>query len=137
MAKEKDVNKKEKKTVVAKGKDLSISTKHSIAICKFLKNKKLEDAIKLMNEVIALKKAVPTKKEAHKKGMASGKFPLKATKAFLKILKNVKSNANSKGMDISKLIIKAKANKASRPLKPGRFRRQFKRTHIEIVGMMK
>ena len=111
---------------------LPISTKHSTFVCKFIKGKKIEDAIKDLEKVVILKKAVPMKGEIpHRKGMMSGRYPKKTAEHFIKLLKGLSANANVNGLE-NPIISEAIANLASRPYsKFGRVRR--KRTHIKIV----
>lgn len=126
-----------KKTqAVVRGVGLPISTKYSVAICKFIKNKKIEKAIEGLEQAALKKKAIPMKGEiAHKKGkrMSSGKFPKKASEHFITLLKSLQSNANE--LD-NPIIGEAMANLASRPF--GRFGRiKRKRTHVKIIAMEK
>ena len=113
--------------------NLPISTKHSIAVCRFIKNKKIENAISELEQVFSFKKAVPMKGEIpHRKGkgMMSGRYPKKATEHFIKLLKALSANANTNGLD-NPVIVEAVANIASRPFgKFGRVRK--KRTHVKI-----
>jgi len=54
---------------VVNGKDLPISTKHSIAICNFIRGKKIEESVAKLNEVLNFKRALPMKGEIpHRKG---------------------------------------------------------------------
>ena len=112
---------------------IPISTKHSIAMCKFIKYKSIDNAIKDLEEVLVMKKAVPMKGEIpHRKGkgMMSGRFPKKASENFIRLLKSLSSNANTNDMD-SPIISEAIANIAQRPM--GRFGQiRKKRTHITI-----
>ena len=94
----------------------------------------------MLEKVINKEQAVPyrryNKNVGHKKGrIAAGRFPIKASKHFLMLLKSVEANAQNKGLDVNSLIIKqAIANKASRQFHQGRQRRiELKRTHINIV----
>jgi len=129
----------QKKTIVKKTEaivnvvNLPISTKHSIAVCKFIKNKKIENAISELEQVLGFKKAVPMKGEIpHRKGkgIMSGRYPKKATEHFIKLLKALSANANTNGLD-NPVIVEAVANIASRPFgKFGRVRK--KRTHVKI-----
>lgn len=120
------------KSVIARGKDSPISTKHAIAICRFIRNKTADEAISMLQEVVSLKKAVPMTGELpHRKGMCSGRYPINASRQFIKLLKNLNANASNLGVDSSQLIIHAKANLASRR----RFSRRaqhFKRTDVFI-----
>jgi len=134
--KEKKVEKKEikvKKTdAVINATAAPISTKHSIAVCKFIKGKKIEEAIENLEKVISLKKAVPMKGEIpHRKGIMSGRYPKKTAEHFIKLLKGLSANANVNGLE-NPIIYKAIANMASRPYsKFGRVRR--KRTHVKLI----
>ena len=81
----------------------------------------------------------------HRKGDAqsftkSGKYPIRACRAFLGLLDSVKSNADYKGLDAEKLLIKhITANQGYRRISyqaRGRIsgkRRQKKSTHLEII----
>jgi len=123
-----------KSEAVVKGKDLQISTKHSIAICDFIRGKTIDKAITSLTEVIEMKKAVPMKGELpHRKGegMERGRYPIKACQEFIKLLRQLAANATINGIDIEKTRISCKADKASRPYK--RFgNMRFKRTHITL-----
>ncbi len=121
----------------ASAKNLAISTKHSIEICNALRYKTVGYAKRYLEEVIDLGRAVPFKRfntdTGHKKGMAAGRYPQKAAKAFLALVKSVESNAQSKGLNSSNLkIVTLLSNKASVPVTGGRHRRGTKRTHLEI-----
>ena len=123
-----------KSEAVINARNIPISTKHSIAICAFIKNKKIGNAISELEEVVALKKAIPMKGEIpHRKGkIMSGRFPKKATSSFLKLLKSLNANANYNKLE-DPIIIQAIANIGARPYgKFGRVRK--KRTHIKIVA---
>ncbi len=112
------------------GKNLGISTKHSIAICKAIRGKKLEEAVYLLEDVLKMKKAIPMKGEIpHRKGMMSGRYPIKAARQFIKLLKQLAANASVNNLDLEKARIECKSDLASRPYK--RFgSEKFKRTHV-------
>ena len=114
-------------------KSIPISTKHSIAICRFIKGKSIEKAIVDLEQVILKKKPVPMKGEIpHKKGIMSGRFPEKASMQFVKILKRLSANSNVNGIN-NPVIVSAVSNFAQRPY--GRFgSTQKKRTHIQIIA---
>ncbi len=134
--KEQKQKQKKRDYAIAKGIDLPISTKHSIAICRFIKGKHPAEAIEMLEKVRKLKLAVPMQGEIpHRKGrIMSGRYPVKAAEYFIKVLKTVIANAVQLGLDESKLYISiAKADKASRPYRPSRhLGRRFKRTHLLI-----
>ncbi|GBE20462.1 MAG TPA: hypothetical protein ENG87_04330 [Candidatus Pacearchaeota archaeon] len=118
--------------------NLPISTKQSIAICKFVKGKSIEKAITDLEQVSMIKKVVPMKGEIpHKKGkgISSGRYPKKSAEQFIKLLKSLSANANVNDLN-NPIITEAIANLASRPYgKFGRVRR--KRTHVKITAKEK
>ena len=127
-----DVKKPKKNEAKVNGRSLPISTKHSVALCNFIRNKDIDLAINLLNEVVQMKKPVPMKGEIpHKKGIMSGRYPVKASKEFIKLLNSLKANALYNEIELEKLKLFCKANTASRPYR--RFgRTRFKRSHIEL-----
>jgi len=67
---------------------LPLSTKHCIAICRFIRGKKIDVAMSLLEDVLKMKKAVPMRGEIpHRKGkrMERGRYPIKAAKYFVKL----------------------------------------------------
>jgi ribosomal protein L22 len=134
----KEIPKVKKTEVSVKGINVPISTKDAKFICKFIKNKKIRDAIKDLEQVKIRKKAVPMLGEIpHRKGkgISSGRFPKKAAEKFITILKSLAANANEGNLD-EPIIAEAMANQAARPY--GRFgRTQKKRTHIKIIAKEK
>lgn len=115
---------------------LPISTKASVEICSALRFRSLSFAKRLLQDVAVLKRAVPYKRfrrdVGHKPGMASGRYPQKASSAILIVLKSAEANAQMKGMHTSHLnVVHICAHRAYRPLRVGG--RQSKRTHIEVV----
>ncbi|MEX0921020.1 MAG: uL22 family ribosomal protein [Candidatus Pacearchaeota archaeon] len=129
-------NEKNKKDfAIVNSNNLPISTKHSKAICKFIRGKKIGDAIADLEKVLVLKKAVPMKGEiGHRKGkgMMSGRFPKKASERFIKLLKSLSANSINHGIE-NPFVTEAIANIGSRPY--GRFGRvRMKRTHVKLVA---
>ncbi len=124
-----------KEYAIVNGKSLPISTKQATAICKFISRKKIPQARRELEEVIKKKKAIPMKGEiAHRKGkkIMSGKYPLKASKIFIELLKSLAGNTLVNNLD-DPIIYEAIANKASRPMaRFGRWER--KRTHVKIIA---
>ncbi len=131
------VQKVKKDEAVVKGISLSLSTKTSVAVCRFIKGKKISDAIADLEQVVVKKKAVPMKGEIpHRKGkIMSGRFPKNASESFIHLLKNLQANANVNGLE-EPIVAEAMANIASQPYgKFGRVRR--KRTHVLIKAKEK
>jgi len=114
------------------GKSVPISTKHAIAICNMIRNKRIDEAISLLELAEKKKIPVPMRGEIpHKKGIMSGRYPVNALGHMIKLLKSLKSNALVNELELEKFIIFCKANVASRPYR--RFGKgKFKRTHVEL-----
>ncbi len=97
------------KTSKALGKELHISKKHAHEIASAIKGMKVHVARGFLEDVTELKQAVPYKRYVksvpHRKGMCTGRYPQKAAKEFLKVLKNAESNATYKGLDAQNLKI--------------------------------
>ncbi|MCA6213232.1 50S ribosomal protein L22 [Thermococcus bergensis] len=130
----------------ASGRDLRISPKLSIEVCREIKGMMLNDAIKLLDDVIAKRRPIPLRRfndsQGHKKGkgFGPGRYPVKVAKEIKKILLNARNNAEQKGLDPDRLkIIHAAAHRG--PVLRGYIPRAFGRatpfneqtTHIEIV----
>ncbi|SNQ60705.1 50S ribosomal protein L22P [Candidatus Methanoperedens nitroreducens] len=97
------------KTSKSIGKELHISRKHAHEICSTIKGMKVDDARELLEDVSVLKQAVPYKRYKrnipHRKGMCTGRYPQKAARDFLRVLKNAENNARYKGLDSDNLRI--------------------------------
>ena len=142
---EKSSETKEKKAVTPKikkdhaivnAKGVPISAKYSKAICKFIKYKSIPKAIRDLEDVLTLKKAVPMKGEIpHRKGkIMSGRFPIRATKHFIILLKSLQGNATMHELE-NPIIVQAISNIGQQPAGKGGIRR--KRTHLTIKAMEK
>jgi len=120
-------------------RDISISTKMAVEVCNIIRNKELEQAKKILQDIISLKRPIPIRRYkrdlAHRKKIGPRRFPVKTSKKLLEILDEVGANAQFKGLDINNLVIAhIAAHQAARPWHFGRQRRRkMKRTHIEIV----
>jgi large subunit ribosomal protein L22 len=122
----------------AAGLNLDVSTKQCVEICKYLRNKTLQDAKAILEAVILKKRAIPfpkyTEGAGHKKGIGPGKYPVKAASLILKIFKSVEANAQTKGLSSNLKIVHMNAHQAARPWHYGRLRRvKMKRTHVEVI----
>ncbi|MEM4625296.1 MAG: uL22 family ribosomal protein [Candidatus Pacearchaeota archaeon] len=145
-AKEEIKESKDKKTKVKKTeafvnvRNAPISLKVAVSIGRFIKYKRIDESISLLEKVINKKIAIPFKGEMpHRKGlmlnnkrMMTGKYPIKASKNFIRILRDLSANANVNGLDMDKVIIKEVIiNKGQKQYH--RFgNTQFKRVHIYI-----
>ena len=145
-----DYSKKIEGDNIAKGKanELSMSPKHSIEIASFIRHQRVNDAIAYLNQVVALKKAIPFRRfnsnVAHKRGMPgnwdAGRYPVKASEAYIRILESVKKNAEYIGLDAENLEIihvtanRGRAQKSFFPRAMGRASPKVRETvNIEII----
>jgi large subunit ribosomal protein L22 len=132
----------------AKANELNMSPKHSIEIATFIRNQRVNDAIAYLNEVVSLKKAIPFRRfnrnVAHKRGLPgnwdAGRYPVKASKAYIRVLESVKKNAEYIGLDADNLEIihvsanRGRAQKSFFPRAMGRASPKVRETvNIEVV----
>jgi large subunit ribosomal protein L22 len=106
------------KHVRASIREKKISHKHARETAKAIKGLTLEKARDYMLSVIAKERAIPfarfKNQVGHRSdpGMMSGRYPEKTAGEFLKLLDNLESNAEYKGMDMDRLkIINATSHK--------------------------
>jgi large subunit ribosomal protein L22 len=101
----------ETKTARIWGRELRISPKHAVEICSFIKGRKIGTAKTMLVEVTEKKRAVPFRKYKRKvghkviEGWFAGRYPVKAGNAFIRLLDELSSNAEYKGLDTSRLKI--------------------------------
>ena len=106
------------KHVRAAMREKSISHKHAREISVAMKGLTIEKARDYLLDVISFKRSIPfgryKNQVGHKSdpGTMSGRYPEKAATEILKLLDNLESNAEYKGMDLDRLkIINATAQK--------------------------
>ena len=132
----------------AKANELNMSPKHSIEIATFIRHQRVNDAIAYLNDVVGLKKAIPFRRfnrnVAHKRGLPgnwdAGRYPVKASKAYIRVLESVKKNAEYIGLDADNLEIihvsanRGRAQKSFFPRAMGRATPKVRETvNLEIV----
>ena len=137
--------------VKASAREVNVSPKATREVCKAIKGLRLDDARRFLEEVIAMKRAVPfrryKKKVGHRSGLQgfyAGRYPVKAAKAVLRVLENLEANAEFKGMDLDRLVIFHAAAYPGMKIKDY-FPRAFGRSspnfrtlvHIELAGREK
>jgi large subunit ribosomal protein L22 len=121
------------------GRSLPISFKQSVEICNFIRNRNINYAKDVLNKVIVHKQAIPLRRfnanTGHKKKMAAGRYPKKASMEILKLINSVEANAQFRGLNTANLVIRhINVNKASKVMHYGRKRSRWaKRTNMEIV----
>ncbi len=126
---------KKKEFAIVDAKDVGISTQHAKFIAKFIKKKKIDDAMEDLVKVIDCKKPVPFKGEyPHRgKGIMAGRYPKNASESFIKLLKGLAANASVAGIN-DPVISEAIANQAARPRRRfGKYK--FKRTHVFLKAV--
>lgn len=117
---------------------LPISTKQSVELCSFLRNRTTEKSKQLLKQIAAKKLALPFlkyKSLPHRKGkIASGRYPIKASKYLLDIIESVEANAKQKNLTLPLRIKHISAHKGATTHHYGRHRgTKAKRTHIAII----
>ena len=135
------------KHVRASIREKKISHKHARETAKAIKGLTLEKARDYMLSVIAKERAIPfarfKNQVGHRSdpGMMSGRYPEKTAGEFLKLLDNLESNAEYKGMDMDRLkIINATSHKGvaiNRFIPRAQGRATDKNdilTHVELVA---
>jgi len=128
------------------GRELHISPKKSMEICRTVKGMKASQAKSFLEDVIALKKPVPFKRfkrdVPHRKGkgIMSGRYPKNAALGILQTIEHAEHNAEYKGLDPEIMFIKHAAAHRGQIIK-GRMPRAMGRataknkhtTNIEII----
>lgn len=136
------LDKKSDKTAKAMCYEADISPRHAIELCRELKTMRISEAKDYLNDVIALKRAVPFKRHnknvGHRRGLHkwdAGRYPQKAASEILRLLNNVESNAEYKGLEPDHMHILYMSAKRGRVI-DGFFPRAMGRTtpkHGETV----
>ncbi|MBS3089436.1 hypothetical protein J4461_00975 [Candidatus Pacearchaeota archaeon] len=125
-----------KEEAIVNGLNLSTSKKHCMYIGDFIKGKSIDIAIAELSEVLKFKRAIPFRGEIpHRHGdMMSGRYPIKAIKFFIPMLKGLRGNSLANGLDLEKTKISfASPSWASRPRRRGGER--FKRVNVVLKAM--
>lgn len=124
----------------AQGISLPVSFKQSVEVCRFIKNRRYKDAVRMLEGVMEIKTPVPYRTfnrggTGHRKGMGPGRYPQKASAYIIKLLKSAFANASQKGLDTESLVVKsAVAKQGPKTFHYGRKRGiKAKRTHVEVV----
>ena len=128
-------------------REKTISHKHAREIAVKIKGMSIDKARSYLEDVVRLKRAVPFRRYhnevGHKSdtGVMSGRYPQKAAGEFIKLLDNLESNAEYRGMDLDRLrIVNATVHKGRKiqrfiPRAMGRATPKIDiLTHIELVA---
>jgi large subunit ribosomal protein L22 len=98
-------------TAKAIGRELDISPKASVEVCREIRGMMVEDAVKILEEIISQKRPLSfrryNKKIGHRKGkkFGAGRYPKKTAKAVLDVLKHAQHNGEYKGLDSDNMRI--------------------------------
>ncbi len=136
------------KTVIASGRELNISPKHSREICNSIKGMLVSKAIDYLEEVVDMKRSVPFKRHHKKvghrsdlKGWDVGRYPQKAAGEILKVVKALEKNAEFKDLEVDRLLLFHAAAQKGRKIKrifPRAFGSSSPKvnilTHIELAA---
>jgi large subunit ribosomal protein L22 len=91
------------------GREMPISPRHSIAICKYIRGWRLERAKDFLADVVKLKAAVPDRRyggSGHRRGkLGPGRYPEKAARQILKVLEGAEANAEYKGLVTEDMVV--------------------------------
>jgi large subunit ribosomal protein L22 len=128
----------------ARGIELPMSPKKTYEVLNAIRGLPVERAQTFLEEVVALRRAVPFRRynqeTAHKKGIGPGRYPKKVAKNVLQILTNARENAEYEGLDADRLVVQVAASsrgrirKASMPRAHGRATSWHEQTtNVEIV----
>src|SRR5215831_11640193 len=128
-------------------REKTISHKHAREIALAIKGKSIETARTYLQSVVNLEHAVPFRRYnnevGHKSdtGVMAGRYPEKAAKEFIRLLDNLESNAEYRGMDLDRLkIVNATVHKGRKierftPRAMGRATPKINiLTHVELVA---
>ncbi|RLG60661.1 50S ribosomal protein L22 [Candidatus Geothermarchaeota archaeon] len=114
----------EERIAKASLREVSISPKAAVEVCREIKGMTLDKARRYLEEVVEMKRPVPFKRSVkhigHRRelqGWKIGRYPVKVAKYMLKLLDNLENNAINKGLDPSRLRIIHAATLCGRKVK--------------------
>ena len=99
----------------SKGKDLRVHFKNTFHVGRAIKGMLITKAEEYLNDVLEHKRCIPYSRfdgsvgrtsAAIQFGLTKGRYPEKSVRIVLNLLKNAKSNAEAKKLNIEKLVIK-------------------------------
>lgn len=121
----------------AVGVGLPISFKQSLMICNAIRGLSIDRAKRVLEDAIDLKQPIRftrfTNGLGHKKGMAAGRYPVKACAHILELVRSAEANAQFKGLSANLLVKHVAAQQGPGIMRYGRRAMQAKRTHVEII----
>jgi large subunit ribosomal protein L22 len=136
------------RSVRCSGRELRISPKAATEICRTIKGMRIEEAKKMLEEVVSKKRPIAYRRyktevphKSHSERWHAGRYPSKAAAKILELLEELQSNAEYKGLDIDRLrIVHAASQRGmkTRNYTPRAFGRSSPSlnilTHVELIG---
>jgi len=113
-----------KTSVKVYGRSLNVSHKSSQIVCRKITGMNLEKAKKLLDNIVSQKHSL------------DGRYYTNTSTEILSLLKSAESNAETKGLDTSRLLIHASSHKGFKFMRPRRLKMrgtQKKITNIQMV----
>jgi large subunit ribosomal protein L22 len=108
-------------TAKAMAYEINVSPKHCIEILRQIRGMSTVRAKTFLQNVIDKKESVPFKRFArnvghkrHQSGWGSGRYPVKASKEILKLVKHAEANAEYKGLEPENMAIVHATSKKGR-----------------------
>ena len=131
-------------TAKALGRNLDISRKHCVEICREMQGMKVAAAKTFLADVMEKKTHVPFRRffseTGHRKGKGwkHGRYPMKASKKMIEIISYAEANADYKGLELENLkiisAISSQGDSRFRRQPKGKWRGQTRQyTNIELV----
>lgn len=123
----------------AQGRNMPVSWKDCTEIGRFIKGDSVEKAERKLEKVIEKDLAVPYTKfdsdVGHRNGHGdSGRYPEKASKEILEVLRSAASNAEHEGLNPGALEVQnVITNKGQEMRTPGRHPGETKAAHVKII----
>jgi large subunit ribosomal protein L17e len=124
----------------AAGANIRVHFKNTFEVCAAIRGTRVRDAIKYLHAVIEKKRCVPFRRfnggvgrtaQAKEFKHTQGRWPVKSAKVVIGLLENLVANAESKSLDVEKLVLThVQCNEAQRG------RRRTYRAHGRINAYM-
>ena len=110
------------KSVKSRSNDTRVSFKNTYETARACQGMTIPQALTYLEDVLAHKRCIPYRRfngsmgrtaQAKEFGLVQGRWPEKSVKAVMNLLRNLEANANTKQLDLEKLIIEhVQVNKA-------------------------
>ncbi len=97
-------------SVKASLREVDLSPKWSREVCAAIRGMRLQDARRLLEDVVKRKRMIPYRRYRklrahHSQTKGPGGYPVKVAKHLLKLLDSLEANAEFKGLDTDRLVL--------------------------------